>query len=173
MEEKKPITHITAGLLIAVVIVLFAIVTNFLGLTQQKSLGYLQYAIIIGGLIFFINQHGRANHYHKTFGDLFAFGFKSTAVYTAIFIVFIVLFFLLFPDIKEKSLQTAKEQMEASGKASDDQIEKGIGLARKFFWVGLVGGTTIFLVIIGAIGSLIGAAVTKKEPFNPMEQLPQ
>ncbi|HEV7622010.1 MAG TPA: DUF4199 domain-containing protein [Flavisolibacter sp.] len=169
--ERKPITHITAGLLIAVIIVLFAIITNFLGMTQQKGLGMIQYILIIGGLIYFISQYGKANNYHKSFGDLFAFGFKTTAVYTCIFLVFIILFFALFPEIKEKSLQLAKEQMEASGKVTDDQIDKAMQISRKFFWVGLVGLTAFFLVIVGAIGSLLGAAVTKKEPINPLDQL--
>ena len=170
MEEKKPITHIVAGLIIAALIVLFAIITNFLGLTQQKGLGALQYLIIIAGLIFFVHQHGKANDYTKSFGDLFAFGFKTTAVFTAIYIVFIVLFFLVFPDIKEKSLEMAREQMEQNSKLTDSQIDEGVEMARKFFWVGVVGGSTLFFVIIGAIGSLLGAAITKKRPSNPFEQ---
>ena len=170
MEQKKPLTHITAGLLIAALIVLFAIITNFLGLTQQKGLGLLQYVIIIGGLIYFVTQYGKANNYTKGFGDLFAYGFKSTAVFTSIYIVFIVLFFLLFPDIKEKSLQMAREQMESNSKLSDTDIDNGIAMARKFFWVGVVGGSMLFLIIMGCIGSLIGAAVTKKRPNNPFDQ---
>jgi hypothetical protein len=170
MEPKKPITHITAGLIIAALIVLFAIITNFLGLTQQKGLGALQYLIILGGLILFVNQYGKANNYTESFGNLFAFGFKTTAVFTAIYIVFIVIFFLIFPDIKEKSLEMARQQMEENGKFSDADIERGVEMARKFFWVGVVGGSTIFFIIIGAIGSLLGAAITKKRPNNPFDQ---
>lgn len=170
MEPKKPITHTTAGLLIAALIVLFAIITNFLGLTQQKSLGILQYVIIIGGLIFFIRQYGKANDYNYGFGDLFAFGFKTTAVFTAIYIVFIVIFFLIFPDIKEKSLDMARQQMEENGKFSEADIDRGVEMARKFFWVGVVGGSTLVFIIIGAIGSLLGAAITKKNPTNPFDQ---
>lgn len=170
MEQKKPITHITAGLMIAALIVLFAIITNFMGLTESKSLGLVQYVIIIGGLIFFVNQFGKANGYTKSFGDLFAFGFKTTAVFTAIYIVFIILFFLIFPEIKERSLEMARQQMESNGKFSDSEIEQGVQMARKFFWVGVVGGSTLFFIIIGAIGSLLGAAFTKKRPNNPFEQ---
>jgi hypothetical protein len=36
--------------------------------------------------------------------------------------------------------------------------------------VGVVGGSTIFFIIIGAIGSLLGAAITKKRPNNPFDQ---
>jgi hypothetical protein len=170
MEERKPITHITAGLVIAGLVIVFAIITNFLGLTQQKSLGLLQYLLIIGGLMFFVNQFGKANNYTKSFGDLFAFGFKSTAVFTSLYIIFIILFFLLFPDIKEKSLEMARQQMEQSPNVTDEQIDKGMEIARKFFWVGVVGGSLLVFVIVGAIGSLLGAAITKKQPHNPFDQ---
>ena len=40
----------------------------------------------------------------------------------------------------------------------------------KYFWVFAIGGTMLMFVIVGAIGSLIGAAVTKKRPINPFEQ---
>jgi len=170
MEQKKPITHITAGLLIAGLIIIYAVITQLLGLTQQKGLGLLQYVIIIGGLIFFVNQDCKANNYTKSFGDLFAFGFKSTAVFTSIYIVFIIIFFLLFPDIKEKSLDMARQQMEESGKLNDADIDKAVEMTRKFFWVGVVGGSLLFFIIIGAIGSLIGAGITKKRPNNPFDQ---
>jgi len=53
----------------------------------------------------------------------------------------------------------------------DDQIEKGLALWKKMFWVFTIGGTLLLYAIIGAIGSLIGAAVTKKKPVNPVDQL--
>jgi hypothetical protein len=59
--------------------------------------------------------------------------------------------------------------MEENPNVSEDQIEQGIDIARRFFWVGLIGGTMFFMILIGAIGSLIGAAVTKKRPASPFE----
>jgi hypothetical protein len=170
MEERKPITHITAGLLIAGLLIVFAIITNFLGFTQQKSLGYLLYIITIGLVMFFVRQYGNANNNTKSFGDLFAFGFKTTALFTSIYIIFLVLFFLIFPDMKEKSLEMARHQMEQSSNVTDDQIDKGMEIAKNFFWVMLVAGTLFVFIIVGAIGSLLGAAITKKQPHNPFDQ---
>lgn len=171
MEERKPITHVTAGLIIAALLVVYSIVIQFLGLTQQKALGLLQYALIIGGLIYFVNQYGKAHNFTLSFGNLFAFGFKATAVFTIINIVFLILFFLLFPDMKEKTFEIARQQMEDNPKITEDQIEQGIDMARRFFWVGLIGGTMFFMILIGALGSLIGAAVTKKRPNTPFDQV--
>jgi hypothetical protein len=170
MEERKPITHVTAGLIIAAILVIYSIVIQFMGLTQQTSLGLLQYALIIGGLIYFVTQWGKAHDYTLSFGNLFAYGFKATAVFTVINIVFLIIFFLVFPEMKEKSFEMAREQMEKNPNVSEDQIDQGIEIARRFFWVGLIGGTMFFLILVGAIGSLIGAAVTKKRPANPFEQ---
>jgi len=170
MEQKKPMTHITAGLLIAAIIVVFAIVTQFLGLAQQSSIGWLQYVLIIGALIYFVNQYGKAHDYTKSFGNLFSFGFKSTAVFTVIFIIFLVIFFLIFPEFKEKTFEVARTEMEKNEKLTDEQIEDGIDMVRKFFWVMVVGGSMLSLIIVGCIGSLLGAAITKKRPHNPLEQ---
>lgn len=170
MEQKKPMTHVTAGLLIAAIIVVFAIAIQFLGLAQKGGVAMLQYVLIIGGLIYFVNQHGKAHNYTKSFGNLFAFGFKSTAVFTVIFIVFLIIFFLLFPDLKEKTLEAATIEMEKNEKFSDEQLEQGIEMVRKFFWVTVVGGSMLGLIIVGCIGSLLGAAITKKRPYNPLDQ---
>ena len=170
MEQRKPISHITAGLLIASLIVVFAIITNFLGLTGNQGLGFLQYVIIIGGLIFFINQYGKAHDYRLTFGNLFSYGFKATAVFTILFVAFLIVFFLLFPELKEKTFEEMRKQMENNPAVSDDDVDKAIDFTRRFFWVGVVGSSMFFMILIGAIGSLIGAAVTKKQPKNPFDQ---
>lgn len=171
MEQQKPMTHITAGLLIAAIIVVYAIATQFLGMAQQKGIGLLQYVLIIGGLIYFVNQHGKAHDYTKSFGSLFAFGFKSTAVFTIIFIIFLIIFFLIFPDLKEKSFEAARTEMEKNEKLSDEQIDQAIVMVRKFFWIAIVGVSMLGLIIVGCIGSLLGAAITKKRPQNPLDQL--
>lgn len=171
MDERKPITHVTAGLIIAALLVVYSIIVNFMGLTQQKALGALQYVLIIGGLVYFVTQWGKAHDYTLSFGNLFAYGFKATAVFTIINIVFLIIFFLVFPEMKEQTFEIARKQMEDNPKISEDQIEQGIDIARRFFWVGLVGGTMFFMIVIGAIGSLIGAAITKKRPHNPFDQL--
>jgi hypothetical protein len=171
MEERKPITHVTAGLIIAAILVVYSIIINFMGLTQQRSLSILQFLIIVGGLIYFVNQYGKANNYTLSFGNLFAYGFKATAVFTIINIVFSIIFFLVFPDMKEQILEAARTEMEKNPKVTDEQIEQAMDISRRFFWVGVIGTTMIFLIIIGAIGSLIGAAVTKKRPNTPFDQV--
>jgi hypothetical protein len=174
MEPKKPISHVVAGLLIAGIVIAISMVMMLMAKSAGKpGSGGFTYLIIIGGLIFFINQYGKANDYQPTFGELFSYGFKATTVYTILFIGFLLLFAVLFPDFKSTQLEVARTAMENQKGITEEQADKGMEMMEKYFWVFAIGGTTVAFVIIGAIGSLIGAAITKKRPKNPFEQLPQ
>lgn len=170
MEPQKPITHVMAGLIIGAIMIVFSLAIQFSGLDQTKGVPLIGYVIIIAGLILFINMYGKAMNNQVTFGNLFGYGFKATGILIIIMILFTLVFFLLFPDIKEKIFELTRKGMEDRN-MSEEQIEKGLGLWRKMFWVFTIGGILLVYAIVGAIGSLIGAAVTKKKPINPIDQL--
>jgi hypothetical protein len=171
MEEKKPISHIVAGLLIAAVLIVYSCILYFADIEQTGIFSFLPFVIILAGLIMFINMYGNAKNNQVTFGNLFAYGFKTTALLTLVVILFTVLFFLIFPDIKEKIFETTQQKMEEQGKMTPSEIEEGMKMWRNMFWVFTIGGILLLYAIVGAIGSLIGAAITKKRPVNPMDQL--
>lgn len=170
MEEKKPISHIVAGLTIAAILVIYSIVLNYMDLSQNQSMGWLSYIILVGGLILFINLYGKAKDHRVTFGNLFSYGFKATAIITLIMIVFIIIFFIAFPEFKDKIVDAAREGMEKQGKMTDDQIDQGLEMFEKNFILFSAGGALFMYLILGAVGSLIGAAITKKQPRNPFDQ---
>ena len=176
MQERKPISNVTAGIIIGAVLILLSCISIYLSkggasTSSSSAIQWLTYLVMVVGLIVFINMYGKAMNYHETFGNLFAYGFKTTAVLTLLILAFIVLFNVVFPDFREKSFELARQKMEEQGKLSDSQIDQGIQITRKYFWVFAIGGTILANLIIGAIGSLIGAAVTKKRPYNPLDQL--
>lgn len=171
MEEKKPISHFVAGLVIAAVLIVYTLLLYFTGNQQNNALVWLSYLFLIAGLVIFVNLYGKAMDYQVTFGNLFGYGFKTTAFLALIMIAFTVIFFLAFPDVKEKMFDIARQKMEERGRLTDDQIEKGLETWRKMFWVFAIGGIIFFYAIVGAIGSLIGAAITKKKPVNPLDQM--
>ncbi|RPD51463.1 MULTISPECIES: DUF4199 domain-containing protein [Chitinophagaceae] len=173
MEQQKPISHIAAGLIIAGILIVISAATSILGLSTNRGVGLLQPLVILVALIFLIRLYGKAHDYNLTFGNLFAYGFKATTVFTLLSVAFTIIFLLLFPDLKEKSFEVARQQLEDNPNISDDQIDQMLEVSRKYFWVGIVGGSVFFTVVQGAIGSLIGAAVTKKRPRSPFEQTQQ
>jgi len=170
MEEKKPISHLVAGTIIAAVLILYSLVQQFTGLMVQQGLTWISYALLIIGLVVFINMYGNALNNRVTFGNLFAYGFKTTAFLTLIMIFFTVIFFFVFPDIKEKMFEMARQKMEEKDTPSD-QIDQAIDTWKRMFWVFTIGGILIGYAILGAIGSLLGAAITKKKPVNPLDQM--
>jgi hypothetical protein len=173
MQENKAITHVTAGIIIGAVLILLSCLTIYLtkGDNSNSALQWLNYIIMIAGLIIFINLYGKSRDYRETFGNLFSYGFKTTAVFTLLLLAFVVLFNIIFPDFKEKGFEMARQKMEEEGKLSDTQIDQGIQMVKKYFWAFAIGGTILANLIVGAIGSLIGAAITKKRPYNPLDQL--
>ena len=171
MEQRKPLTHTLAGLLIAgLVIVLSLIMMLFANSTSNPGSGWLTYLVIVVGLIISINMYAKSKDNFVSFGELFSFGFKATAVYTVIFIGFLILVSLLFPDFKTSAIEAVRTEMENQKNYNEEQAEMAIEMMEKYFWVFAVGGTMLGFVIVGAIGSLLGAAIAKKRPQNPFEQ---
>jgi NADH:ubiquinone oxidoreductase subunit 6 (subunit J) len=171
MTQSKPISHIVAGAIIAAFLIILTIGMYLSHVDQAGIFAWLPYIIIIAGLILFINLYGNAHNNQLGFGNLFGYGFKTTAFTALIVILFTVIFLLAFPDVKEKSLEMARKKMEDRGNSTDEEIEKGMEMVRKLFWVFTIGGIILVYAIVGAIGSLIGAAITKKKKINPSEQL--
>jgi hypothetical protein len=171
METKKPISHLAAGAILAAIMIVFGLVMYFAEIQQSGGMQWIAYLLLAAGLVLFINLYGKARNNQVSFGNLFAYGFKTTAFTTLIVIVFTVLSFIALPEIKEKIFEEARKGMEEQGKLSEDEMDEAIDGFKSFFWVIIIGGTLLMYAIVGAIASLIGAAITRKRPFNPLEQL--
>lgn len=170
MQEQKSISHIVAGLIIGAFMIVYSIALNFMGLMQQRTLGWIGYGIMIVGIIIFINLYGKSKNNYVSFGGLFGYGFKATAIIALLMALFLIGFFILFPEFKDKIMESAREGMEEGGNMTDDQIEQGLSMFEKNFLVFTVGGAVVMYVLFGCIASLIGAAITRKKPFNPLDQ---
>lgn len=166
---EKKVSHITAGLIIAGLLIVYSMVLTFSEQYANRSLGFLSLLILVVGLVYFIMQYGKSVDHSATFGQLFGFGFKTTAVATIIVIVFQVLFFLIFPEYRDKMEEVSREQMYKQG-LKDQQVDQAIDMTRRFFWTFLIAGTLVSNLFVGAIGSLIGAGITKKTPQSPFQQ---
>jgi len=132
---------------------------------------WLGYGIFLAGVILSISQYGKQINYNSTFGNYFAHGFKVSALVTLLMIVFLVVFMTVFPEFKDKAMEEAKKGM-AEKNLSEDQIEQTMNMTKKFFMVFLIGGALLGYLIVGAIASVIGAAITKKNP-RPLEDINQ
>jgi hypothetical protein len=173
MEESKPLSHFRAGLLIAAFMVVFSLIIHMMGQGNASSVGWLGNIVFIGALIYFINKYGKANNNTSSFGELFSYGFKITSIVTLIMIIFMVILFASNPEYKATMLEGVTTEMENqvdTGKITESQAETMITQYDKNFIL-FTGGSALFMyLVMGAIGSLIGAAITKKEPKTPFDQ---
>ena len=165
--ENQITTHIVKGLILSVISIVFSIVIYVFNLYEMSALSFVNYAIFIGGLVYGAVLYSNQNGHNVTFGNLFAHGFKTTAVVIVITSVYTVLAFkVLFPDMLDKVLEISRKKMLENPKMTDEMIEQAMTMTKKFFIPFALGGAIIGTGFIGAIGSLLGAAVAKKNP-NP------
>ncbi len=164
--EQTVTTTTTKGILIALVLIIIALATYFLNIQANGPLQWIGYIVFLGGIIWSVMSYGKQINHNSTFGNYFAHGFKVAALVTAIMIIYVIIFIVLFPEFKEKAIVEARKSMQAKNNLTEEQINTGLEMTRKFFMVFLVGGTLLGYLLFGALASLIGAAVTKKQPNN-------
>jgi hypothetical protein len=71
--------------------------------------------------------------------------------------------------MKEKTIEMQRLKMEERG-MTEDQIETAMAFTKKYFTAFMIFGVLLGTLIFGCIASLIGAAIAKKKPINPMNQ---
>lgn len=161
--EKKPLSPPVYGLVISIVLIIFGLIIQFTNQFQNKTLGYVSYAVLLIGIIIACVNYAKQMNGNVTYGNVFAHGFKTTAVVIVIMAIYTALALkVIFPDMIDKILETSRTQME--GKMADDQIEQALQMTRKFFLPFAIGGIIVIYGILGAIAAAIGAAVAKKNP---------
>ncbi len=167
--EPKVTTTVVKGVMISLVLFAISITGQLLDLDTESWFRWFSTLILFGSIIGSCIVYSNQNGHNVTFGNVFADGFKTTAVITCLTILFTIIMFLIMPELKQRFFDIAAREAEKSG-ASDDIIEKQQALVKNMFWVFIIGGIMVTYLIVGAISSLIGAAVAKKNPRDPFQQ---
>jgi uncharacterized membrane protein YdjX (TVP38/TMEM64 family) len=167
--EKKPLSPFQAGLLIGIVLIIIGLVSYLAGLYTQQWIGYATYLLLCIMVIIAVMSYAKSKDGYVTFGNAFLWGFKTTAVLTVLYVVYLLIFIIVFPDFKAKMIEITREGMEKQN-LQDDQIETAMNMMDKAFYVFMFLGTIFFFLLLGVIGSLLGAAFAKKKPVTPFDQ---
>jgi Protein of unknown function (DUF4199) len=157
--ETKVTTHIVKGLMLSALSIVFSIVVYVFNLYDITWLNWVNTGVLMAGLIVGNILYANQNNNNVTFGNLFAHGFKT--IYT------VIAFKFLFPDMIDKIIDISRKQMEKNPKMTDEMIEQAITMTKKFFMPFAIGGTILGTGFMGAVASLIGAGIAKKNPVDP------
>ncbi len=169
--EQKIATPVQKGLMISLILIVYGLVLYFTNQFGNKTLGYLQYAVLIGGVIWSCIYFAKQMNGNVTFGNVFAHGFKTTAFITALMAVYTFISIkFIFPDIVDKTIEIARTEMASNKDLSEDQVNQLLEMTRNNFTLIAISAILLMFAIYGAVASLIGAAIAKKNPQTPFAQ---
>lgn len=156
------------GLIISLALICFSVVIAILKQDTNKSLGIIPLVIMLGGIVWACLSYAKQMNGNVTFGNIFSHGFKASALVAAIMGLWIAIYLLiLFPEVLDRTLATQRETMQKQGNISEEDIEKYLTVGRKMAVpMGTIVNVILYMVV-GAISSLLGAFLAKKNP-NPI-----
>ncbi len=165
-------THKTYGLLTALAMIIVGVIMHITNVAYTtKWASWVSYIPFLIGIILNANAFSKANGANITFGQAFSSGFKACAIIALLLIVWSLLsVYVVFPDMKERSIQMAIDQMNEQPGMTDEQIDAAVSMTKKFYLPFLIGGAVFGTMFFGAIFSLIGAAIAKKNPVQQQGQ---
>ena len=162
--EKKITSPALKGVIISLILIVFSLIIQFLNLTKNKGFGSIQIIIFLAGIIWSAISFSKQMDGNVTFGGLFAHAFKTAAAVTAIMVVYTIISIkFISPETINIALEEARTGMEGKN-LTDDQIDQGLAFTKKFFIPLTAGGILLSFMIMGVVASIIGAAVSKKNP---------
>lgn len=162
-EIKEPKTYLNYGVLAGVVWFVLFIVFYVFGLDTINVLLYLIWVVYICLIIVSQVKHAKSLNGDITYGNLFAAGFKAACSATAIYLILLFVFLSAFPQYKEHVIEMSTQKMIQKG-LNQNQIEMRMSAFSQHFKVITIGSYLFFMLLVGVIASLIGAAVARKNP---------
>ncbi len=155
------------ALLTSAVIIIWSLIIYLTGLDRSaagKYLNYASYPIMILFIVLAVNEEKSLNGGYLGFDPAFKTGFFMMLVVAAIMGAFTYVYFsYINPGIMDLASEKARESMEDRD-MSKEEIERAMRYAKFFMSSGAMTAMAFFLnIILGAVFSLIIAAIMKKE----------
>jgi len=165
MEQTRITSHIIKAVAIAVVLMaLDYFIAHKTTLALPLAVRLLPTVWMVAGVAVSGIIYGNQTNGSRRFGDVFAHGFKTTAMVAVIIAVytFIIIKFVFPPSAHDIELNM-KALMEQGGML-EQEARRNAEANAKHAWIIEVSGNILAKVVLGAVGSLIGAALAKKKP---------
>jgi len=162
--EKKITSRITKGVIIVCILIGLDLVLQKLynpvpdGLRYMPGLAIVFAGVLAGAVIYSKQSVGKLS-----FGDLFSHGFKTTAVIAFLMAVytFIAVKFI-YPAPGPAEMEAAVKAIEQRGSVLHEEAKQLAEQAAENRWIVYVSVSIFAALIPGLIGSLLGAAIARK-----------
>ena len=170
--KKKTSDYLGKAVIISLILVIVDLIGGFAHLRFASWFKWISTVILVITIIIFCIQFGKEQTEGVTFGKVFGYGFKISLFVAIMMIAYTLISVLvIFPEFIDEVLMKARTDMEAKGGMSEDNIETALGYTRKFFLPAALVFAFLGTLFFGMIGSLLGAAFTKKsEPIPTVFQ---
>jgi len=169
MEENQPKTGkfaLNYGLLIGGVGVVFGIMLYMMDMQYERGIGVqgAQIGILAVGVVLAIIQFKKANLGYLKISDALKVGAGAALIAGLVGLLYFFVFSnFVEPEYMDKLTEIGKQEAMASNpNLTEEQIDQGIAMQKKFAWVSypLI---LIFNIIIGLIVGLITGLIIKKQ----------
>jgi hypothetical protein len=172
MEKKTTLFNhsLMWGAILGIILIVYSLLLYFLDLSTNRALGYVAWLITIVIVFYAMKVYrDKVNQGALSFGNAFAIGILVCLISGLISAIFAYIqFSVLSPELIDKMIQIGEERLLSRG-MPDDMVERSMAMSRKFMTPAMISLMAFIMsVIIGAVISLILAAIVKKEP-NPFQ----
>ncbi|HEY4965675.1 MAG TPA: DUF4199 domain-containing protein [Puia sp.] len=172
--KKNSSDFMSKAILLALLLMVLDLIGGFAHLRFETWFKWIPTLVLCAALIIFCINYGKQLNNEVTFGKVFGYAFKIALIVSIlIFLYSLLSSYVIFPELKDQLLENARADMQAKGGLTEDQIDQGMAMTKKFLQpipIAIFGflGTLVF----GTIGALLGAAFTKKSEASVFQNNP-
>ena len=166
--EKKKISHFISGLFIGAVYIVLFVIYYYKGLAFQENnlILFAPYILSFILIIIAVALYGKSKNNYVTFGELFNYGFRTTAIFVLVISAF-MFFFLKFSDYKQQLDIEMTNRIKTESDLTGQKKDLALDLKGSLTMI-IIGGAIFTNVVIGALGSLAAAIFVRKDaPVSP------
>ena len=172
--KKNSSDVLSKGILIALILIVVDLIGGFAHLRMEKWFSWISTIILAAALITVSINYGKQQNNQVTYGNVFGYTFKIALMISLVIVVYSLLSsYVIFPEFRDQLLEKARADMEAKGGMTEEQIDAGMAITKKFIQpIPLSIFAFLGTLFFGTIAALIGAAVTKKNPPDVFQNNP-
>lgn len=130
---------------------------------------YLVYIPFLIGIILNALAYSKANEGYVTFGNIFESCFKAVLIIMAVRVAWIPVSDFVFPEVKERALAEIHNKLLYNSKMTEEQVNTAFNIAKKVWFLGIIGSVIFATLFYGVIFSLIGGAIAEKKGLRLLE----